>query len=433
MKQHRLIFLQTVSFCFSLLAMSLDGFSQKPSAVPLDSLITVGYATGNIKNLSGSVEKITELQMNRDQILNPLDAIRGRVPGLTIQKGTNGTATLDAVRLRGTTSLTSGNDPLIIVDGVFGDLNMLSSIYPTDIESFTILKDASETAQYGSRGASGVIEVTTKKGVSGKNRISYNGSFGIATVYKNLKMLPAGAFRQVAAEQGISILDLGNNTDFQKEIEQTGFQQNHHIAFYGGSDASNYRVSLGYVDRQGVILNEDMKNFTSNMNMTQKIFGDFIRCELGMFGSVQKNHNLFDYQKTFYSAATFNPTFPNHKNTETGSWDQITNASQITNPLAWMEVKDHDATSHISTHAKLTFNLLDELKLVMFGSYTYNIVENSQYLPTSVWAHGQAYKGTQKMESLLGNLMLTYKKNWRKHNIDVFALAQLQKVTKTGY
>lgn len=101
-------------------------------------------------------------------------------------------------------------------------------------------------------------------------------------------MLPAGAFRQVAAEQGISILDLGNNTDFQKEIEQTGFQQNHHIAFYGGSDASNYRVSLGYVDRQGVILNEDMKNFTSNMNMTQKIFGDFIRCELGMFGSVQK-------------------------------------------------------------------------------------------------------------------------------------------------
>ena len=162
-------------------------------------------------------------------------------------------------------------------------------------------------------------------------------------------MLPAGAFRQVAAEQGISILDLGNNTDFQKEIEQTGFQQNHHIAFYGGSDASNYRVSLGYVDRQGVILNEDMKNFTSNMNMTQKIFGDFIRCELGMFGSVQKNHNLFDYQKTFYSAATFNPTFPNHKNMETGSWDQITNASQITNPLAWMEVKDHDATSHIST------------------------------------------------------------------------------------
>ncbi len=433
MKQHHTTHLRFSLLCLFSLFLFSDVVAQKPGLVPLDSLITVGYATGSIKNLSGSVEKITELQMNRDQITNPLDAIRGRVPGLTIQRGTNGQAALDAVRLRGTTSLTSGNDPLIIVDGVFGDLNMLTSIYPTDIESFTILKDASETAQYGSRGASGVIEVTTKKGISGKTRVSYNGSFGITSVYKNLSMLSANGFRQVAGERGLSILDLGNNTDFQKEIEQTGFQQNHHIAFYGGSDASSYRVSLGYVDRQGVIQNQDMRNFTSNMNMSQNIFGNFIRCELGMFGSVQKNHNLFDYQKTFYSAATFNPTFPNHKNTETGSWDQITSASQITNPLAWMEVKDHDATSHISTHARLTFNLMDDLKLVMFGAYTYNIVENSQYLPTSVWAHGQAYKGTKKMESLLGNLMLSYKKNWRKHFFDVLALAELQKETYTGY
>ncbi len=433
MKQHHTTHLRFSLLCLFSLFLFSDVVAQKSGLVPLDSLITVGYATGSIKNLSGSVEKITELQMNRDQITNPLDAIRGRVPGLTIQRGTNGQAALDAVRLRGTTSLTSGNDPLIIVDGVFGDLNMLTSIYPTDIESFTILKDASETAQYGSRGASGVIEVTTKKGISGKTRVSYNGSFGITSVYKNLSMLSANGFRQVAGERGLSILDLGNNTDFQKEIEQTGFQQNHHIAFYGGSDAFSFRVSLGYVDRQGVIQNQDMKNFTSNMNMSQNIFGNFIRCELGMFGSVQKNHNLFDYQKTFYSAATFNPTFPNHKNTETGSWDQITSASQITNPLAWMEVKDHDATSHISTHARLTFNLMDDLKLVMFGAYTYNIVENSQYLPTSVWAHGQAYKGTKKMESLLGNLMLSYKKNWRKHFFDVLALAELQKETYTGY
>ena len=433
MKQHHTTHLRFFLLCLFSLFLFSDVVAQKPGLVPLDSLITVGYATGSIKNLSGSVEKITELQMNRDQITNPLDAIRGRVPGLTIQRGTNGQAALDAVRLRGTTSLTSSNDPLIIVDGVFGDLNMLTSIYPTDIESFTILKDASETAQYGSRGASGVIEVTTKKGISGKTRVSYNGSFGITSVYKNLSMLSANGFRQVAGERGLSILDLGNNTDFQKEIEQTGFQQNHHVAFYGGSDASSYRVSLGYVDRQGVIQNQDMRNFTSNMNMSQNIFGNFIRCELGMFGSVQKNHNLFDYQKTFYSAATFNPTFPNHKNTETGSWDQITSASQITNPLAWMEVKDHDATSHISTHARLTFNLMDDLKLVMFGAYTYNIVENSQYLPTSVWAHGQAYKGTKKMESLLGNLMLSYKKNWRKHFFDVLALAELQKETYTGY
>ena len=176
---------------FLLVVLCGNTFAQKIPVIPLDldSLITVGYATGSLKTLSGSVEKITEKQMNKDQVTNPLEAIRGRVPGLTIQRGTNGPAALDAVRLRGTTSLTSGNDPLIIVDGVFGDLSMLTSIYPTDIESFTILKDASETAQYGSRGASGVIEVTTKKGMQGRTQVAYNGSFGISTVYKNLKML----------------------------------------------------------------------------------------------------------------------------------------------------------------------------------------------------------------------------------------------------
>ena len=182
MVQHaRLIF-------YSLLLLVIpceSTLAQKIPVTPIDSLITVGYATGSLKNLSGSVEKITETQMNKDQITNPLEAIRGRVPGLTIQRGSNGPAALDAVRLRGTTSLTSGNDPLIIVDGVFGDLSMLTSIYPTDIESFTILKDASETAQYGSRGASGVIEVTTKKGMSGRTQVAYNGSFGVSTVYKN--------------------------------------------------------------------------------------------------------------------------------------------------------------------------------------------------------------------------------------------------------
>ena len=160
MKQHYRL---TIWSLFFLITSSGSAFAQRKTITPIDSLITVGYATGSLKTISGSVEKITETQMNKDQITNPLEAIRGRVPGLTIQRGSNGPAALDAVRLRGTTSLTSGNDPLIIVDGVFGDLSMLTSIYPTDIESFTILKDASETAQYGSRGASGVIEVTTKK------------------------------------------------------------------------------------------------------------------------------------------------------------------------------------------------------------------------------------------------------------------------------
>ena len=112
------------------------------------------------------------------------------------------------------------------------------------------------------------------------------------------------------------------------------------------------------------------------MNMNQKLLDGFIDCELGLFGSVKRNRTLFDYQKTFYSAATFNPTYPNHKNPETGGWDQITTASQITNPLAWMEVNNQNATSYFSAHARLTFHLLKDLKLVLFGSYTYSDSED---------------------------------------------------------
>lgn len=424
-----IICLWAFPFCFQ----SLSAQENPQTELPPDSILNIGYARGSLINLSGSVERITESQMNKEQITNPLEAIQGRVAGLTILKSSNGMAALESVRMRGTTSLTSGNDPLIIVDGVLGDLTMLTSIYPTDIESFTILKDASETAQYGSRGASGVINIVTKKGVAGKTRVNYSGSFGIAHVYRHLDMLSGAEFRRVAAENNLQILDKGYDTDFQKEIEQVGLQQNHNIAFYGGGEASNYRVSLGYQDRQGVVDNESMKLFTANMNMSQKLLDGFIDCELGLFGSVKKNRTLFDTQKTFYSAATFNPTFPNHKNPETGGWDQITTASQITNPLAWMEVDNNNDASYLSAHARLTFNLMEDLKLVMFGSYTYNDAEDAQYLPTSVWANGQAYRGDRKSESLLGNLMLTYRKQAGAHFFDVLALGELEKNIYKGF
>lgn len=114
-------------------------------------------------------------------------------------------------------------------------------------------------------------------------------------------MLNGDEFRAVAKERGVSILDLGNNTDFQKEIEQTGLQHNHHIAFSGGTNTSNYRVSLALMNREGVIVNEKLQNFTSNMNMTQYVCDNFLKCDLGMFGSIQKERNLVNLHKVFYS------------------------------------------------------------------------------------------------------------------------------------
>ena len=427
METHKVICAKAVT-CFAFLIVSSGIYGQYKNNITQDSI-----QRANISSPLGIGESITESGMNKDQITNPLDAISGRVPGLTIQRGVNSSAALEAVRVRGTTSLIGDNDPLIIIDGVFGDLNMLTSIYPADIESFTILKDATETAQYGSRGAAGVIEITTKRGAKGKTNVSYHSNFGISAAYKRVDMLSGNGYRNVAKQSGIDILDYGNSTDFQKEIEQTGIRQNHNVAFYGGSETSNYRVSLGYIQREGVIRHENRKNFTSNMKMNHRMFDDLLLCELGMFGSLQNNRNLFDYQKTFYSAVTFNPTFPNHKNKGDNSWDQITTASQITNPLAWMDVKDKDNSAHISTYARMTYQILPELKFALFGTYTYNTTEHSQYLPTSVWAQGQAYKGTDRTESLLGSATLNYVNTWNIHGLDILGLAEVQQDTYRGH
>lgn len=425
--------LQIFCMSFFLPAAAQEGASFGQDTVPPDAEVVVGYATGNRHTISGSVDKLPEKEMNKGWTISPLGNLRGRVSGLNITPGRNGLATLASVRIRGTTSLTGGNDPLIIIDGVFGDLNMLNAIYPTDIESFTVLKDASETAQYGSRGASGVIEVTTKKGKTGVFRISYDGSFGLESVYKNMEMLPASQFRQVALERHIDLVDLGNDTDFPAEMTRTGFVQDHHISFGGGTKESNYRASLGFIKRAGVMRNDEKSNFTTKIDITQRAFHNRLTFELGLFGRMLKNKLITDEQKTFYAAATFNPTYPAHRNTETGGWDQVTDASQITNPLAWLEVQDDESDAHINTHLSATWSLTDEWKITLFGSYSYNIIENSQYLPISVWAHGQAYKGMKKNEDLLGNILVTYKKKRLLHQIDLLALGELQKNIHSGF
>ena len=200
------------------------------------STIQIGYFSGSQMTLAGAVDKVTEERMNKGLVTSSLDALSGQAAGVQVTSGGNQEAMVSAVRVRGTTSLTGGNDPLVIIDGVTANLATLSTIYPADIESFTILKDASETAQYGSRGAAGVIEVATKKGRQSQFHISYDGTIGFESIYKRMNMLNGPQFRSAAKALGMDYIDMGANTDFGKSIERTGFVQNHHVAFGGGLD-----------------------------------------------------------------------------------------------------------------------------------------------------------------------------------------------------
>lgn len=374
----------------------------------------------------GSMAKIGKKQMNKGLVNSAINALSGQAVGVNVvTNGQDRMAMLTSVRVRGTTSLTGGNDPLVLIDGVSSDLSTLSTIYPADIESFTILKNASETSKYGSRGASGVIEVKTKRGNGSKFQIYYDGTAGFDVVYKRLRMLNATEYVSAAKALGLDYVDKGYDTNFQKEIVRTGFVNSHHVAFSGGSEKSNYRASLGYVRGQTVIKNKDYNNFVAKLDISQLAFDERLKIDFGAFGSSQQDEKIFDIQALSYSTAAMNPTLPFHK---TGNgWQRNGNASQIgpTEPLLFERNDEKNLT--FNSHLQLSLQLTHNLHLAALGSYSYTSTENGRFAPTWVWAQGLAYRGERKTEDILGNISLDWKYRWGINNLSATILAEYQK------
>lgn len=416
---------------FVVLTLSVSLSAQK---IQRDSTVDVriGYSSGNQNTLAGAVEKVTGERINKGLVTSSIDALNGQAAGVQVTTGGNQEAMVSAVRVRGTTSLTGGNDPLVIIDGVTSDLATLSTIYPADIESFTILKDASETAQYGSRGASGVIQVATKKGRQSQFHISFDGTVGFEDIYKHINMLNAAQFRQAATKLGLDYIDMGANTNFSKSIERRGFVQNHHIAFGGGSETANYRASVGVMEHKTVIKTNNYRTYIAKLDISQQAFENRMTVDLGLFGSLQKNNYLPFQQKLLFSSHTFNPTFPDGVNDD-GTYSQVTDALWINNPNSLLTMKQDEDNGHFNVHLNATYSLLENLKLRVFGSYSYNTVNNSHHYPTIVWSHGEAYRGNDKSEESLGNISLDYNLKWKNSSLNLMALLEESMEKGTGF
>ena len=362
----------------------------------------------------------------RGLVFNPLDALNGKLAGVNVSRGGDQKqAMLTSVRVRGTTSLTGGNDPLVVIDGVSSDLATLSTIFPSDILSFKVLKNASETAQYGSRGASGVILVSTAKGGLGKFRISYDGNIGFETVYKNLKMLGGRDYVATAKALGLSVNDGGEDNDFPRDITRTGFVQNHHLAFSGGTDQSNYRASMSVMQHLMVVKTNGYRNFTAKFDLMQKAFDNWLTVNFGLFGSSLSNKKILNMQQLFYAAASQNPTFSTQQNAS-GGWDLNSLASQIAHPMAVLHQKDHDRGFNFNTHLSFNFAIAKHLNAQLFGSYSFTTLENAIFQPTWTEAQGKMYRRENKNEDFLGSIQLNYNNTWGAHKLDLTATAEHQ-------
>lgn len=380
-----------------------------------------------------TIIKMADSHSSRGGVNNALDVLSGQAAGVNVtSNGLDRMAMLNSVRVRGTTSIIGGNDPLVLIDGVTSDVLTLSTIYPADIESFKILKNAAETAMYGSRGASGVIEVKTKKGTGRGFQISYEGNIGFEQMYKHLDMLNAEEYVATAKALGIYCNDGGFNTDNYKVITRTGMVNNHYLAFSGGTPQSNYRASFGVMDHNTIIKRMGYKVFVAKVDVTQKAFNNKLTGNFGVFGSSFKDHDIFDTQMLFYSAACQNPTFPAGTD-KNGNWLKNGSATRINPPGILLDEKNDSKDLNFDAHIKLSYDFNPNWRISTFASYLYGSTENGMFCPTWVWAQGNVYRGEFKKEEWLGNVALSFKKQFGIHKISAEANSEYRKLTKTAF
>ncbi|PPK87316.1 iron complex outermembrane receptor protein [Neolewinella xylanilytica] len=289
----------------------------------LQEVVVVGYGAVRKEDLTGAVSTIEEGSFNRGAIVSPQNLISGKIAGVNISPSSGNPGEAPTVRIRGGTSINAGNDPLYVVDGVplegggvAGDRNPLNFLNPDDIASYNVLKDASAAAIYGSRGANGVILITTKKGQSGTPRISYRAEGTVSNVINRQQNLSAEDFRNVvtfAAPQRLETLG-DANTNWFDELTRTAYGTQQNLSISGGGETNTYRVSAGYQQLEGVIRGAETERLSVNLNFTQKLFSDKLTIGASIKGA--NTNNVFD-PGVINAALDFDPTQPVYDPTNT--------------------------------------------------------------------------------------------------------------------
>ncbi|MCM4170740.1 TonB-dependent receptor [Arenibacter sp. TNZ] len=292
----------------------------------LDEVVVVGYGTQKIKDVTGAVKRVTSEDFNKGVVNNAGQLIQGKAAGVNVTSSSGEPGSGQRIVIRGQGTIRSGSGPLFVLDGFPLGLagtgsgeSPLNFINPDDIESIDVLKDASATAIYGSRGANGVIIITTKSGKAGVSKISLSTNVGVSTLARKLDVFSAEEFRtQVAAIPGSELIDGGGSTDWQDELTRAAITQNYNLVLSGGTDKLNYYASLGLQDQEGIVYNSDLKRTSARINVTQKLLDNRLRIDYNL------NTTLTDQSRNNNLGYTTNPTF-----------NAYTADGEINNPLNW--------------------------------------------------------------------------------------------------
>lgn len=425
----------------------------------LDAVVVIGYGSVKKNDMTGSVTAIKPDKLNKGLITNAQDMMTGKIAGVSVISKGGAPGEGATIRIRGGSSLTAENDPLIVIDGlamdnkgVKGLANPLSMVNPNDIESFTVLKDASATAIYGSRASNGVIIITTKKGQAGaRPTISYDGNVSVSTVKSTVDVMDGDQFRSfikdIWGEDSEAYSKLGNaNTDWQKEIFRPAVSTDHNLTISGGLKNMPYRVSFGYTNQNGIVKTSKFERYTASVSLAPSFFEDHLKVNANLKGMIAKNR--YAEGSAVGSAVSFDPTQsvrsddPYHQyyfdgyfqwNTDASSlnddtWKRTFNSNAPGNPVALLEEKDDRAISKSligNLELDYKFHFLPDLHAHVNGGM--DLSTGKQYTDVSPYSSTNNYYGSYGWEqkdkyNLSLNAYLQYSKDFTdKHRFDVMA------------
>ena len=285
-------------------------------AIGIEEVVAIGYGTQTRREISGSVTNISEKNFNQGLTQNASDLLKGKVAGLTITQGSGDVTQGQTIRLRGTSSLTGSSSPFVVIDGVPG--LSLSSVAPHDIESISVLKDASASAIYGSRSASGVIMITTKRGKKDFSSVEYDGYAAVSNVTNVPDLLTADEWRDYTSKNNMNTtgIDRGADTDWFDAILRPGISQNHNLSMSGGGKNNSYRASLNYLDQEGVVKDNSIARYNARVTFNQKVLND--KLDLTFTSSITSTDNSPTDTRNFVLAYNMIPVVP-IKNAD-GTW-----------------------------------------------------------------------------------------------------------------
>lgn len=411
-----------------------------PDITTLSEVVVIGYGTVKKADATGAVAVVSSEDFNKGAVNSMQELLVGKTAGVTISTNSGAPGNESTIRVRGGTSIGASNSPLIIIDGVpmensriGGSPNALANLNPNDIESVTILKDASATAIYGARAANGVMIITTKRGTS-KFRVDYSATFSLATIPELVDVYDGNEYRALIESRypegsdARSYLDSAN-TNWQKEIYQNAFGMDHNLSVSGTAiEKIPFRVSLGYNNTDGILKTYNYERTTLSVGIDPSLFDDHLKIKINIKGS--KNNNNFADQGAIGDAVTFDPTKPiKNGNTRwrgyytwtTGGIDGPDKRYANTNPVARLELTDNTSTVLSSVGNVLfdySFHFLPELHANLNLGYEYSKSEGHNNVPDSTsWTDNPVANGGRfspflnKRNSQLLDFYLNYKKD----------------------